>query len=401
MPHNDGNDANAAQHPTGTRFGWQLLAPMHRARLYHTTSAIDDHRLVVVGGLGLRNTELFTSCYDVPLSVELLDTKKNRWYDLPDLTLSRTSGRLSSVVLKGRIYILGGLSPNLVTRIDIDRIGAPSEGAIILDQRQQERRPGRSNFAVSTDGTYIYIFGGCNDYPALGRTAQVYDPETDTWTDLPDMSRNRRDAAAVVVRDHIYVLGGYDRYWGNGAPSLVEVLNIKTRLWVTTSKEEEEIRLPTALSDISAVAIDDRWIVVTGGVTSWDDPRNDTVECETFIFDTNTKHWCKGSYPLARPRCHHAMSVLGNARIVVSGGTYEKPDVPSATATVECIDFKALLFPSWESVKHFILLRKLHEEGRALAWDDTDFLVEQTLTVVDDYIFGKIMSYFFYCPAKT
>jgi kelch-like protein 10 len=37
---------------------------------------------------------------------------------------------------------------------------------------------------------------------------EKYDPETDTWSPIPDMSMERCDMATAVIDDKIFVLGG-------------------------------------------------------------------------------------------------------------------------------------------------------------------------------------------------
>lgn len=51
----------------------------------------------------------------------------------------------------------------------------------------------------------------------VGRTVEVYDPATDTWTRKADMSTRRWAPAADVVDGKIYVFGGSQR-WANFPP---------------------------------------------------------------------------------------------------------------------------------------------------------------------------------------
>ena len=78
------------------------------------------------------------------------------------------------------------------------------------------------------------------------RSGEVYDPETQEWTDLPDMCTPRSEHSLAVVQGKIVVIGGYT---GEDATSKVEQLHLRTNIW-----EEMEDR-PCKRSDMSSVSI--------------------------------------------------------------------------------------------------------------------------------------------------
>jgi hypothetical protein len=41
-------------------------------------------------------------------------------------------------------------------------------------------------------------------------SGEKYDPETDTWSPIPDMSMKRYAMATAVIDDKIFVIGGRD-----------------------------------------------------------------------------------------------------------------------------------------------------------------------------------------------
>jgi N-acetylneuraminic acid mutarotase len=59
-------------------------------------------------------------------------------------------------------------------------------------------------------------------------SGEKYDPETDTWTPIPDMRMQRCDMATAVIDDKIYVIGGSNR---NEATNRVECYNDKENKW--------------------------------------------------------------------------------------------------------------------------------------------------------------------------
>ena len=58
--------------------------------------------------------------------------------------------------------------------------------------------------------TRIYVFGGNYEYNNAMNLTQVYDPETDTWTNGTEMPTPRWSLGVAVVNDELYAIGGYD-----------------------------------------------------------------------------------------------------------------------------------------------------------------------------------------------
>ena len=60
-------------------------------------------------------------------------------------------------------------------------------------------------------GGKIYYAGGLHDGKAVA-WFDVYDPSTETWTQLPDMPRRRDHFQAAVVDGKFYAIGGRDTF---------------------------------------------------------------------------------------------------------------------------------------------------------------------------------------------
>ena len=61
------------------------------------------------------------------------------------------------------------------------------------------------------------------------RSGEVYDPETQEWTDLPEMNIPRCDNSFAVVQGKLVVIGSLTEI---GVPtSKVEQLNLRTNTW--------------------------------------------------------------------------------------------------------------------------------------------------------------------------
>ena len=65
------------------------------------------------------------------------------------------------------------------------------------------------------------------------RSAEVYDPRTDQWTQIADMTTARDGACNVSDGESIYVIGGYD---GHEYTLTTEVYKPETGAWDVTCK---------------------------------------------------------------------------------------------------------------------------------------------------------------------
>ena len=108
----------------------------------------------------------------------------------------------------GRIYVIGGLAPDFSTPTSVD-IYNPA-----TNQWTQggNMHMGRANFGATPGANgKIYVFGG-NDLAANSsgiNTAEVYDPSSGIWTNLPSLASATANPAVTTGSDgRIYILGG-------------------------------------------------------------------------------------------------------------------------------------------------------------------------------------------------
>ena len=115
----------------------------------------------------------------------------------------------------------------------------------------------------------IYAFGGraSGDVPGRLKTAEVYDPETNKWTEIQPMKHERSDCASVVLDGCIYVIGGFD---GENYLSSIEKYDPSTGSWSIVGY------MKTARSGVSAVCVEDR-VFIIGGYDG--EERLSSVEC--------------------------------------------------------------------------------------------------------------------------
>ncbi len=176
--------------------------------------------------------------------------------------------------------------------------------------------PARAEAAYgdTTHGGFLYVIGGDNSAGLLS-DLQRYDPVTDTWTTLTSMPTPRAGAAAAVIDDGIFVIGGRQSTGGpcSGGPysGAVEKYDIDTDTWSTVAP------LPNPRSDLAAVAHGGK-IYVFGGCTGTASAPSVTNEVD--MYDPQTNTWTTGLASMPTPRASLVAGHSGD-QVYAIGGT--------------------------------------------------------------------------------
>ncbi len=130
--------------------------------------------------------------------------------------------------------------------------------------------------APSQNAIYLYVIGGRNNQGQSVHTVERVNLLTGGWEILPDMRNARAGATAEVINGKIYVYGGVDYPFDQGAPTYVaeaEVFNPDTYRWSRTVSPDPgvgrvgagSVKFATFMTDGNPTPYDTIWIV--GGET--------------------------------------------------------------------------------------------------------------------------------------
>ena len=184
----------------------------------------------------------------------------------------------------------------------------------------------------------IVVVGGREGRSTVS-SVHIWEDETQSWRDGPSMKKPRTYLTALVVGDHVYVIGGKNPHCK--PLQTIDRIAIQDLLQPKTSTDDNDdktawkafsCRLATPRVHASAVSVQDRYIVVAGGIT-YQDPIG-SVE----IIDTHSPY---SSVAFPGPHLNHArhsfgMEVVQN-RVYVVGGMCQGPTVQGHS--VEYLDF--------------------------------------------------------------
>lgn len=90
---------------------------------------------------------------------------------------------------------------------------------------------GRSLLALVASHEHIYAIGGLANLITVA-TVERYNPRTNVWTEVSSMSLPRAAAAAAVLNQYIYVVGGTTKC-NSGDTASVERFDQETGKWAT------------------------------------------------------------------------------------------------------------------------------------------------------------------------
>ncbi len=252
---------------TGT---WSAGPSLNVARSDFAVVQMDDGRVVVIGGRVAGD--------EITASTEIWDLGEGGFVAGPDLNMARSF--TSAVVLNdGRVMVMGannrepGESP-YITSISTDELTDTTE-FLDLDNGEWIYGPsmpysfGSAGAAVMADGR-VLIAGGYGVYNQVlsKRYTFIFDPETNEWTKVADMSEDSCDGNLSLLSDGTFLY--YNNYKNFNAriaryiPDLGSIANHLGRWESGGSLPDNQIKNYA----MTAMLYDDFTLFYAGGYTS-------------------------------------------------------------------------------------------------------------------------------------
>ena len=351
---------------------WTILC---HDRIFHRMNfalASDKSRNIIVAG----GNDYISG--DGLTSVITFDMEKKTINALPDLP--EVSWTCTGAILKGYFYVAD--HNGSLYRLDLSTCAgweAVKHSAGDLFGQ-----------TIVSDGNYLYSLGGRNLDRVLNSPCKKFDPDTQEWSDLPQMHVPRYRHTAVVVGNEIYIIGG--NLQNQSKISSVEAFHIPSQTW---RKIQDIPNVQNEHSDsgfcvsCASAAVYEGLIVLTGGRKG---KRQNGIESSyCFIFNTYTQKWTHSNVCLPSARSAHGSTFIGGSKFVSIGGT--------TSDSVSIVD-RSKLFPNWSIIQHFILIRKLLEDERAflkarneIAGTPDEKCVDLLLTMLNIETFRYVLSF--------
>ncbi|WP_180564603.1 kelch repeat-containing protein [Chryseobacterium sp. JV274] len=178
--------------------------------------------------------------------IEKYNITDNKWSVLNPTLLSKKFA--NSETYNNKIYIFNGWGNSHLEIVDLET-NKVTKGAV--------NRSYTGNAGSAIHNGKIYVFGGSGlngvATTVFSNRFQYYDIASDTWHPLPDMP-TAREARGKIVNDKLYVIGGF-----NGTSSrLINVYDLNTDRWT------DQFTMPAGISGHS-LAVSGNKIFIAGG----------------------------------------------------------------------------------------------------------------------------------------
>ncbi len=294
---------------TGTVRG---VLPLEKGRSGHAAAALPDGRVAVFGGFDTDATVTGTiETFDPDPGVE-------EWTKA-GAVLSPPRARATATVLGSGLVLIAGGQSESTTDVGLDRweLWDPALDSMVASGSMQERRT-RHRATLLPDGRVLVTGGSRTDTtgaPEFSRTsAEVFDPDTRTWSPLPPMAVPRAGHEATRLADGRVLVTG-----GHGSDLRAEVFSTGAGSFGPGGSMAGARRNHTA----ALLASGDVLVCGGGNFTAevWRAAESRFVQVQN----------------LGDERSHHVAFRLPNGRVFVGGG--EKPVAGGATQFHNTIEF--------------------------------------------------------------
>lgn len=192
---------------------WSPTGDMATGRYSHTVTALPGGKVLVAGGFsGFGSGAVPTA------SAELYDPATGSWSPAGDLGAAR-GFHTATALNDGRVLVVGGIGgagphpPN--------EIYDPASDAWTAAGAASQRRFGHTAAALA-DGT-VLIAGGAGQNSGPRADAEIYDPATATSRAAPSMSIGRAGPTATMLTNGKVLVAAGTRFSGGPSPATAEL----------------------------------------------------------------------------------------------------------------------------------------------------------------------------------
>jgi large repetitive protein len=227
--------------------------------------------------------------------------------------------------LNGKLYVFGGSQQPFSGAVPNAAVYDPASNTWTELAPMAIARGGATAKALNSK---IYVAGGMGNDGASINSVEIYDPASNTWTNGPEMLLHRDNPGSAVLGGKLYVFGGRTRFAAGGevasTPTSVEMFDPAMGVWTSKASMPKGRRTPV-------VGVIGGKALVVGGENN-NETYNNNEE-----YDPATDSW-RLLTPMPTARHGAAGGVINNVLYVVGGSTTSGI---SATAVNEAFSFGA------------------------------------------------------------
>ena len=287
---------------------WQPTGSMTTARRHHTATLLPDGRVLVTGGL--LDTQSTTNSY---ASAELYDPKTGSWNAAASMLMARDS-HFAFLLSTGRVLVLGGeqrLNGSQTKLVSAELYDVTSNQWSATGSLAEPRFIAAASLLPSGQ---VLVTGGMGFTTGLSATAELYTPASGTWAATGAMAVSRRGHTQTTLLDgRVLVTGGYGPS-SSPRPLAAEVFDPASGLWGRAGN------LAIDRFDHAATVLPSGRVIVVGGF-SYNNTSGDSYLNTAEIFDPALGTWTRTAN-MRVPRQGPTATLLPTGKVLVLGGAY-------------------------------------------------------------------------------
>lgn len=254
------------------------------------------------------------------------------------LSTARPLSRFVFVGLGGLLLLLGLQASDvdvLASTQSPTQFGAGNWTTVDMKNQPTARH---ENAFIEVDGRF-YLLGGRGERPV-----DIYDPETNRWSEGPAPPFQMHHFQAVSYNEDIYVVGAWsDDYPRENGLSHVYVYETGENEWRKGASIPPERRRGSA-----GVVVRNQKIYVVGGIVGGHGPHATAVPWFD-VFDPETGEWrALRDRPAPHPRDHFQAALVDDKLVAVGGrNSGVEGFIDSTIAAVDVYDFESEEWNTW------------------------------------------------------
>ena len=274
-------------------------------RWQHTAVRLSNGKVLVAGGQHESNDNSVSSY--VTNSAELYDPATNQWTLAAAMTYER-SNHTAVLLNTGKVLVIGGVTNGNGSYHKSCEIYDPESDSWTITDSMNDRRS--RHYSIKLESGKVLTAGGFTTSSTYGstNTAEIYNPENNTWQTIGSMTKKRADVAAVLLDDGtVFTAGGYSPSY-DGTDLTAEIFNPDNNSFSLVT-----VDLVYSRKGYHTITkLNDGRVLITGG---WLPPPDDK---KTEIYDPFTGLFSPAE-PLLEERRDHSAVNLNDGRVLVVG----------------------------------------------------------------------------------
>lgn len=282
---------------------WTSMSPIITARRGLGVAAVEGKIYAIGGGNDWISPYLGTN--------EMYDPATDTWTTKASMPTPRTGFAIAAYGSK--IYCIGG---EFTDHGYLTGVNEVYDTATDTWETKASMPTPRDRMVANVVDGKIYVIGGgeASTYPVYVCSSknEVYDPETDTWTEKTPLPTPVLGAASAAVDDKIYILGGQAGLFLGGWHDFNQVYDVKNDTWSTAAPVP--VGFDRAAAGATTGILAPKRIYVFGGFTEASyTPRNLTQ-----VYNPENNVWSSGT-EMPTPHANFGVAVVNDELYVISG----------------------------------------------------------------------------------